>query len=359
MKVRRSVMPLFLVAATLILALLLPVGLANAQEPTPTATSNLTTSPASEDNALNIQLYWMISLSGMFGGLLFGIRDKRLVLPHRYEGSRTDINPGLLTDLLFGLAGGFIIFLVVPGTFEFKPGWEAIKVLAIAVVGGYGGRAIVQKVLEQNIHQLEADVQKIQKQNKTDADALALVTQHLDADPDTPPVSEKKLREVIAASSARTRVMIFDQARQYRKSSRVNVQREDIPRVIPIFEGLIEADKDGKYHRNHSQLAYALKDQNQPDWVRAKEELDQAIRIRDANNVGGYLVYEFNRALCNINLGAPMDSILSDLERALAGPRTTDWVKHPDPVWGRDLAQWMNVNQGQLVSWLERNSIHL
>lgn len=357
MKAFRSVMPLYLATAVLTFALLLPVNLARAQEPTPTAMPEPTTSSASMDKILYTQLYWMISLSGMFGGLLYGIRDKHLVLPHRYEESKNDINPGLLTDLLFGLAGGFIIFLVVPGTFDFKPGWEAIKVLAIAVVGGYGGRAIVQKVLEQNVRQLEADIQKIQKQNKTDADALALVAQHLDADPDTPPVSEKKLREVIAGSSARTRVEIFDQARQYRKDLRTKAQRDDIPRVIPVFEGLIEADKEGKYHRNHSQLAYALKDQNQPDWVRAREELNQAIHVRDANNVGGFVVYEFNRAICNINLGAPMETILSDLERALAGPRTADWVRHPDPVWGCDLAQWMKDNQGQLVSWLARNSI--
>ncbi len=55
---------------------------------------------------------WLICLSGMFGGLLFGIRDKKLVIPHRK--SENIYEPGVITDVLFGVAGGVVIFLILP-----------------------------------------------------------------------------------------------------------------------------------------------------------------------------------------------------------------------------------------------------
>ena len=44
---------------------------------------------------------------------------------------------------------------------------------------------------------------------------------------------------------------------------------------------MIECDTDKKYHRNHGQLGFALKDRQPPDWTRAEKELSTAIEMRD------------------------------------------------------------------------------
>jgi hypothetical protein len=72
-------------------------------------------------------------------------------------------------------------------------------------------------------------------------------------------------------------------------------------RTIPVFEALIAADVEKRYHENWGQLGYALKDQRTPDWKRALDALSTAIRIRGDAVTYGYWLYEFNRAICRIN----------------------------------------------------------
>src|SRR5688572_11470530 len=47
-------------------------------------------------------LWLLVGGSGMFGGFLFGLKNRKLVLPH-WE-SKHVIEPGCLGDCLFGLA---------------------------------------------------------------------------------------------------------------------------------------------------------------------------------------------------------------------------------------------------------------
>ena len=297
----------------------------------------------------------IVGVAGMFGGLLYGIKDKKMVIPH--QSSKKTLNPGFLTDLLFGLAGGLVIYMIVPGSFNLEAGgFELVKIMAVAIVGGYGGRALVERVLAQQIKDLESKVEILEEQTRWDAIAMALLKQHLDDDPDAPPVSEKELKEAILSASTRTRVIAFDQARQFRKESTTRNRSDLFEKVIPVFEALIEADVDNKYHRNHSQLSYALKGKPSPDWMRAEEEISKAIRIRDEQKVVGFLIYEYIRAVCNINLGANIDTILADLNTAIHGPKTGDWIRTPDDS---SLINWIRENEGKLENWIKDNKIQL
>jgi hypothetical protein len=299
---------------------------------------------------------WLICLSGMFGGLLFGIRDKKLVIPHRK--SKNIYEPGVVTDVLFGVAGGVVIFLILPG--NIKPEENTIsllKFIGVALIGGYGGRALVEKVLTQQIKDLQASVDDLKVQSKDDAAAMALINKHFDDDPDTPPVSHDKLKAAIAKSSHSLQVYAFDQARTFRRNALRNVRKENkdnyIDRVVPVFLALIDCDEKNVYHRNHGQLAFALKDQEAADWTKAKEELTIAMEIRDKNKVGGFYVYEFNRALCRIKTADKLEEIKNDLEVALSGPKTGDWVKKPSPVYAPDLVKWLKTNREQLKDWIK------
>jgi len=308
-------------------------------------------------NQSDLLLWLIIGSAGMFGGFLYGIKDKKLVLPHRV--SKFEIEPGFVADCLFGLAGGILIFILLPGNFDFEAGiWEGIKIVAVAVVGGYGGRALVAKMLSTQFQELEQDIESLQYQNKQGGFAFNLLNQHLDDDLDTPPVSEKDLKEAILAAPASIKAVAFTMAQEFRNQN-YKEHPDRIERTIPIFEALIEDDVTRKHHRNHAELAYVLKDKIPPDWKRAEEELTEAIEIRNKRNQSGFRLYEFNRALCRIHLHFPLNDIKSDLDEALPWPRTGDLIRHPDKARAGALIEWMNQNYDQLKGWIEENKIDL
>jgi hypothetical protein len=73
-------------------------------------------------------------------------------------------------------------------------------------------------------------------------------------------------------------------------------------RTIPIFRALVAADGEDRFHENHGQLGYALKDQRRPAYAEAVAELDKAISIRGKPNYPEWYIYELNRAMCRIML---------------------------------------------------------
>ena len=106
----------------------------------------------------------LVPVFGAFGGLLGGMHFKSLDRPHR-EGTDHRINLGWIADAAFGVAGGFVVFLVVPGDFQIdKGGWDTFKAFAVAMVGGFAGRALIeaqskaimQKILEKKIDDNQA-----------------------------------------------------------------------------------------------------------------------------------------------------------------------------------------------------------
>jgi hypothetical protein len=121
------------------------------------------------------------------------------------------------------------------------------------------------------------------------------------------------------------------------ESSRAQELRKDnwkehpdvMKRVIPVFQALIDSDPIGEYHRFRGQLGYSLKDQPQPDWKGAEKALSMAIDMRGPWEKG-WVLYEFNRALCRIAQCKAGDvlpnsqanvksSIIADLRIAIKG----------------------------------------
>jgi len=298
------------------------------------------------------QLALFIALPGIFGGLLFAMRGKSLELP--YLKSSHSWAPGVIGDCLFGLAGGGVIFLVVPWQFPPADNLALLKTVALALVGGYGGRALVEKVLADQLKQLADRVDEAEEQGKIDSRATQLVEQHLDEDVAATQVSEEELRQKVAGASLTARQAIFEKTRLFRKDAFPD-RRDLLPRVVPVLEGLIAADTEKQFHRNHGQLGYALKDMEPPDLKRAETQFATAIKIRDQRGVKGYPVYEYSRAECLIRLDAPVDEILAALQPAL------DWDKIAERLTGKDdlakdIADWAKKNQARLNPWLEQNA---
>lgn len=192
-------------------------------------------------------------------------------------------------------------------------------------------------------------VSEFEKQRELDARALTLVLQQLNPSKDIPAPTQEQLNEAIKVASQPVRIQVFNQAQNLR-SENWQRDKEKMALTVPLFKALIECDTDGRYHRNHAQLGYALKDQLKPDLAAAAAELTRAIEIRGSWQENGWLFYEFNRALCLIRGDAAFNAgqaskpevrekILSDLQASAKD----DYILRillEEP----DIKKWMSQN---------------
>lgn len=306
----------------------------------------------------------LLSLTGAFGGLAYAMRDRQLVLPHLDPNNPNVINPGLLADCFAGISGAYIVFLVVPidtnalGTIQ-----GDVKLLATGIIGGYGGRSLMDQVLgnilRRDLERLKYQVsetatrlEEVNVQADHNAEALALINRQLDPNIHPTPEEVQELQETLKAASPDMKVQAFIRANEVRlKNWRSN--KPLMERTIPIFQALIQSDSEGKFHRNYGELGAALKDKVEPEWEEALAHLDQAIAIRNAHGKQGYLWYELNRAIVKIHLDANFlqghpsspemfESILKDLLAANQFKSLSSLVaEEPNHA----ITQWMNLNR--------------
>ena len=272
------------------------------------------------------KVFLMITLAGAFGGLLYTAREDGFTLPHRDPNNKHVWKLGWVSDCAYGIAGGYVVFLILPT--DPSPSSDPnqllafLKPLALALVGGYGGRGLVDRALAniakdakeavQTAKETKAQMDQIQE---TDTLAKKLVTQHLDENAEVQDVAG--LQQAVKEASLAARFEIFKEAREIRKSN----WKENptlMERTVPVFEALIENVAGEEFHRTHGQLGYALKDKPDPDWEGAYKQLSEAIKLRDADGAKGFLMYEFNRAICGIKLQKDKESVLPDIKAAAA-----------------------------------------
>ena len=143
--------------------------------------------------------------------------------------------------------------------------------------------------------------QLLDDQAARDATALELLERTLNPASGVAPPSQEQLNQAIAAASPLIKAQAFLQASRQRQASwNRDSEKEKMERTIPVFKALIASDTDRRYHRNHAQLGYALKDSRQPLWAEAERALAEAIKRRGPRQ--GWILYEFNHALCLIHL---------------------------------------------------------
>jgi hypothetical protein len=149
----------------------------------------------------------------------------------------------------------------------------------------------------------------VAEQDSLDVRALSLVGQQLDPDGGSEAISQADLNEAVGGPSLPVRTQIFARAREQRRRTPRNLAA--IERTKPVFTAPIAADRDGRYHRNHAQLAYTLRDRG--GLPAATDEMSKAIQIRDDVGDPGYRIYEFVRA-----------RRLTRSESEAAGPSSSD-----------------------------------
>lgn len=328
-------------------------------------------------------LWFLILPSGILGGLVFSAREGKVTLPHPDPKNPTLWIPGIVGDAVAGIAGSVVIFLVMP--FDPPRGepidmdqFVLIKIVALAIVGGYGGRVLVEKVLAEKIRDIEEKVDTVQTKERQDAKALELLDQQLDLDPDqATEVTKEQLVEAMKGTSASFHSLALERARGFRRDA-IEQGLGQLRRVYPVFEALITTGDEKQRHHHHAEIAYALKsraenlspvdklEERKSLFRKAEESLDAAIRARDKQNVPGYKIYEFVRAIVRIHLAADTgdagtDSddqrIFEDLRIAYdGGGKLKSWIEVPDPERDKPLRDWLIAHQshpGGIGTWIK------
>ena len=185
--------------------------------------------------------------------------------------------------------------------------------------------------------------QVLDDQAARDATALELLERTLNPASGVAPPSQEQLNQAIAAASPLIKTQAFLQASRQRQASwNRDSEKEKMERTIPVFRALIASDTDRRYHRNHAQLGYALKDSRQPLWAEAERALAEAIKRRGPRQ--GWILYEFNHALCLIHLDPnaaateTRDVIIADLAVVGSSKQGAELIKT------REITDWYTRN---------------
>jgi uncharacterized protein YfkK (UPF0435 family) len=273
--------------------------------------------------------------SGAIGGLLFGIRDKQLELPRYVKADAFDANGiggylrlGVIADLVFGTAGGIIIFILLPSIPDINDQWGLIKIVSLSMIGGYSGRAVVEKVAseqlkktEEKVSFLEERIALAEQQEKNSANALQVIYQVINHKRN---YEKSELESIFSnvpsdvlvhgfgiAEIARKQIVVRLLGSERARESEIQNIKERLPVLIPLVAAIIsieeKSDKQENreyIHFHYASLGYLYKDIANPDWNLALEFIQKAIAAhREVSSEAPTLsIYRFNLFLCHVNL---------------------------------------------------------
>ncbi|TRT71284.1 MAG: hypothetical protein EWV83_21960 [Microcystis sp. M_OC_Ca_00000000_S217Cul] len=272
-------------------------------------------------NGINT-LYLSLILAGALGGLLYSILlDGELELPSWSKKNPNNLNPGFLGEIFVGIGGAFIAYKFLPQELRKTgdPGLE-ITIFVTGLVGGYGGKAILDAALEKVINRIKtADLakEKAESQAKELEEKTYirnLVNQQIQEGLNQSELSE--MQEKLESATDDVKERAFNLAHDARSLGRRTLTFKDrVNRTIPIFKALVASDNNNPSY--NAELGYAYISSQPPDLDKAISYLDRAIELRipGASTEGDSWKYEMNRAIARIGLGNSQsrDDILKDL----------------------------------------------
>ena len=287
------------------------------------------------DIGVDIVALMVLSGVGAFGGYLSAVQNELLKSADPRDNSKF-----FRRAVLQGAAGAIIIVTLAPvdpnivnGLFvtskEHPHPHVVIKLIALALIGGYAGGALLKSSAQQfarKINDIEEKQKTLEDEQKKEGDAINLVEEALhglETDLQT-------LKKGMQQTTSVTRSAIFNRADDNRREN-WETNREAMERSVPILRALTATDEAKTCHWWYGALAYCLKDKRNPDYEEALHFLDEAIAGRGKNVRSG--AYEFNRAICKIQLSAKHphktwdDQIRSDLDAAKRFPKFAEIIK--------------------------------
>ncbi len=275
-----------------------------------------------------------------------------------------------LTKILVGV--GLTQLTVLPEKLQavalfLSPGFGTVQhpdVISIAVVlyfsisgflfGYLWTRLFLGEALrEADVAALGEKISELERQMSQDAKALSLVQQQLNPGADPREIAQEELKDAIIKASPPAKTTIYFQAWDVRsKNWRDEKNKARMERTIPIFRALVESDIRDEYHANHGQLGFALKDKKSPDWAEAEKELTKAIEMRGDWRAQGWLFYEFNRAICRVQLEGDAQK-----GKAAVSPNREKILTDLRAAASHDEIRKMIEEEQAVRVWLSRNHI--
>jgi uncharacterized protein YecE (DUF72 family) len=238
------------------------------------------------------------------------------------------------------------------------PSVVAVAVALFYVLGGFlfsylWTRLYLAGALRRaDISSIGERVTRLEEQANKDARALGLVQQQLSMSPGSAPVEIGEIESALKEASPAARQAVFNQAWELRTRTWREPNTKPVMALsIPVFRCLASTEEWPGNHRNHAQLAYALKDQLSPDWGGALKALDTAIELRGPWEREGYLFYEMNRALCRVMLDDSPEPSAPELTKAVIADLRA--ASHSEGALG------VIERSAEVNAWLARNGLTL
>ncbi len=260
------------------------------------------------DQGIIDQRVFVLTFSGILGGILYTIIVDGVVELPRFSKDGYSFEAGLLGDILLGIAGAFILEFLT-SSMQASPGTSYVISAAKGIIGGYGSKALMNIALNKFVQQFE-EMKEEKKAAERKADGLErqiseghhlfdLVNAHIKNG-----ISQSELealKQEIRNTSHENQLQIFKITKEFRRmSSRTDLFKSQTQRTIPIFLALVNSDPAN--HEYHAQLAFAYKDAEKPEFLRAINHLDRAISLRGEDEQASTWKYELNRAIAHIQI---------------------------------------------------------
>lgn len=165
-----------------------------------------------------------------------------------------------------------------------------LELFALALIGGYAGRSIIEKALMQYVTEQQLGEVK----QKVDNDTTAVKYFHDQIDIFTPSPPAMEMKSAIKQASGATRGQIYVHTRSRcglymllasqisDLEKRKRLKRQVAERVIPLMEALIEADRGQQYRGSRYLLAVSYYIRG--DLSTARNWIDEAISISRRDN---------------------------------------------------------------------------
>lgn len=281
----------------------------------------------------------MVSVGGFLGFLFAVPRSAQSEDKSRYQ---TNTNLEEVSDWLTKIIVGIGLVQLEP-IYEFSAklasqfgiglGGGAIGTIFAALIGVYSiiagffvcyiwTRVYLTSLFRTTDPSLADRVKGLESQKRTDTDAQSAVRWELGRGKDQAHGDLDRLAKLISGASEQMKIEIFYMAQQQRQMSSYELRHlagkdgsncyHKLEATEPVFQALVGADTEKKFHRPRAQLAYIAKDRRVPDLKRAVELLTEAIDIRGDKKKQDWSIYELNRASCRVAMLETGDTSIQD-----------------------------------------------
>jgi hypothetical protein len=223
---------------------------------------------------------------------------------------------------------------------------------------------LTQSETADRVKELDLRVDRLQEaiddRTRRDADALRLAHIVMGDQYAAPQITDDELKDLLSRASAGTLTEIYIKATDRRRTVRRlgELERQQMSGLKRIFLALLEVGEKAQAYRYHGQLGLVSMEALPPDFELAIAELSKAISGRPDSDRESTRFYEWNRALCHIELinAGRLEMSATITEKVLSDLRVANADSHLRRRTEGDRTRFSRDFDVDVHEWLETNS---